>query len=110
MTETQTAAAAATPLSLADKVAKSSQVCFVDYDPAKQEMAVIFRGSPGRKYIYKAYPPDAWLALKNAESIGSFLYRNVTRPINGNLPYEFEMVVLPAGTPLPEQPAEAAVA
>ena len=79
----------APPLTFAEKIAKSSQVDSVTYDPDKQILSVIFKRTPAI-YDYQQFPPAKWAELQAAESIGSYLYRNVTRPnAEGRVPYTF---------------------
>jgi len=82
------------------RVEKSSRVCFVDYDPGAAELSVVFRTNPVR-YVYLDYPPRMWEELRQAQSIGSFLFHNVTRPKDGVLPYKFEKRALPDGFVMP---------
>ena len=82
------------PLTFPEKVAKSSQVRFVQYDPHARQLHVVFKRTPAL-YVYSDFGPDAWTALQQAESIGSHLHHHVTRPIDGALPYQFEKRPLP---------------
>lgn len=91
------------PIPFEEKIAKSSQVCFVDYDWNARELSVVFRTNPVR-YVYLDYPPEQWDELRAAPSIGSFLFHNVTRPRNGILPYRFEKRALPDGFVMPALP------
>lgn len=88
------AAPAPAPLTFLQKVEKSSQVCYCNYNPATFELSVIFRGSPGKLYLYSDFPAAIWDELKAAESLGSFLYRRVTRPLPGEPgpPYAYRWV------------------
>lgn len=95
MTEqSDTTTAAAQPLTFEEKIAKSSQVNSVTYDAHAKVMSVIFKNTPGFRYDYADFGPAKWAELQAAESIGSYLYRNVTRPIDGQLPYQFTKVTL----------------
>lgn len=64
------------PLTLAEKIAKSSQICFVEYDSELSELRVIFR-STRALYAYKNVPPEVWTAMQASDSLGSFLYRQI---------------------------------
>lgn len=70
--------AAATPIPFADKIAKSSQVLNISYDPKKLELAVVFQGGPA-VYAYQDVPPELWEELQAADSIGSFLHHKVKK-------------------------------
>jgi hypothetical protein len=73
-----------------ERIAKSSQILLANYDPAKQELAIRFRGSPKKLYVYSAVPKTLWDELDQAESIGSFVYRRVTKPKDdGSKQFEF---------------------
>lgn len=84
------------PISFEDKIAKSSQVNSVTYDPDKKIMSVIFKRTEGFRYDYLDFPAAKWAELQAADSIGSYLYRNVTRPMQGENapPYQFVKVTL----------------
>lgn len=102
--ETQTTTADAAPLTFEQKIEKSSQVRSVTYDADKRIMSVIFKdqkdaaAAPKFMYEYMDFPPEKWAELQAADSIGSYLYRNVTRPINGELPYQFNKIDLSTNT------------
>lgn len=88
------------PLTFAQKIEKSSQVCHVSYDAEARELHVIFRTNAAL-YAYLDYPPDMWIAIQKAPSIGSFLIHNVTRPLDGKLPYQFQKRALPESFVIP---------
>lgn len=99
-------AAAAAPLTFFQKVEKSSQVRYCVYNPATHELAVIFRGTPGKMYLYANFPRNMWEEMKAADSLGSFLYRRVTRPAPGENkpPFAYSWVETKPGELV--QPAE----
>ena len=82
------------PLTFAEKVAASSQVRHVSYDADNRQLHVVFKRTPAL-YIYDEFLPEAWAKLQAADSVGSFLLKNVTRPINGVPPYVFTKAPLP---------------
>jgi hypothetical protein len=82
------------PLTFADKVAASSQVRHVSYDAEQRQLHVVFRRTPAL-YVYSDFPAEKWDELQASDSIGSYLYKRVTRPIDGELPYLFEKRELP---------------
>lgn len=82
------------PLTFADKVAASPQVRHVSYDAEHRQLHIVFRSTPAL-YVYSGFSPEKWAELQAAESIGSYLYKRVTRPIDGELPYQFEKRELP---------------
>lgn len=84
------------PLTFADKVAASSQVRHVSYDADNRQLHVVFRRTAAL-YVYSEFPAEKWDDLQAADSIGSYLYKRVTRPIAGELPYQFEKRELPEG-------------
>lgn len=90
-----------------ERVAKSSQVAYCNYYSKTQELVVIFRSSQQWRYTYSDFPPDKWEELHAAPSVGSYLYRNVTRPLPGASapPYVFRKEAVPPGE-LPAQPAD----
>lgn len=85
MTETTAAPAA---LTLEEKIAKSSQVAALLYDDRTQELTVEFKNSDYR-YVYKDFPADKYAELIAADSLGSYLYRNVTGRKGQAVPYSF---------------------
>lgn len=53
----------------------SSNVAMGAYDPSKQVMQLTFKGGRGGSvYEYYQVPPHVWKALKNASSVGRFVY------------------------------------
>lgn len=61
----------AEPLTFEQKLAKSTQLKTVTYDPTKQVLSVIFQGSPGWVYDYAGVKPSDWAAFQKADSLGS---------------------------------------
>lgn len=88
------------PMTFEEKIEKSSQVCFADYDPGARELRIVFRTNAAL-YVYFDYPANMWDQLRAAPSVGSFLIHNVTRPKNGELPYRYEKRKLPEGFVMP---------
>lgn len=82
---------ASKPPTLEEKIAKSSQVAALGYDAEKQTLQVEFRNS-GFVYIYDAFPPDKYAELIAADSLGSYLYRNVTGGKGRSAPFGFTKV------------------
>jgi hypothetical protein len=82
------------PLTFADKVAASSQVRHVSYDADNRQLHVVFRRTAAL-YVYSDFPPEKWDELQASDSIGSYLYKHVTRSIAGETPYQFEKRELP---------------
>lgn len=82
------------PLTFADKVAASSQVRHVTYDADNRQLHVVFKRTPAL-YVYSDFSPEKWVELQEAESVGSYLFKSVTRPIDGELPHQFEKRELP---------------
>lgn len=82
------------PLNFADKVAASSQVRHVSYDAELQQLHVVFRRTAAL-YVYSNFSAEAWDDLRAADSVGSYLYKHVTRRPNGEPPYQFEKRALP---------------
>lgn len=64
----------------AQKVEGSSQVKRIRYLPELHLLQVVFKSTPQFCYTYLAFPPEAWERLQAADSVGSFLIKNVTRP------------------------------
>jgi hypothetical protein len=90
-----------TSLTFAEKIAKSSQVRYVEYNFKTRQLSIVFRRTPAL-YVYSGFGIDAWEHLQNADSIGSYLYKFVTKPLNGVLPYQFEKRELPEELREPE--------
>lgn len=65
-------------LTFPQKIAKSTQVLDVQYKPETQELLVVFKGTRF-VYAYQDFPADKWAELQAADSIGSWLYKNVTK-------------------------------
>lgn len=82
------------PKTFAEKIAASSQVRHVEYDSATGQLHVVFRRTPAL-YVYSGFTPEHWAEMQGADSIGSYLYKNVTRAIDGKLPFEFVKRELP---------------
>lgn len=61
----------------------------VEYNPTTKELFVRFKSFKDPKvttpYVYKNVPADLWEALKKAESLGSFINKNVAK---GGYEYE----------------------
>ncbi len=54
----------------------SSTFSHVGYDPASQELTVVFREG-GETYVYKNVGADVYEGLMAAESIGAFYHQNI---------------------------------
>lgn len=82
---------AARALTFEEKLSGSSQVLRVRYLPDLQKLQVVFKSSPQWCYTYLAFPPAAWVEFQAADSLGSYLIKNVTRVRKGEktLPYAF---------------------
>lgn len=65
---------------------ESSQVSFYGVDMAKGSIYVQFKN--GKGYLYPKQPIDALKACMSAESIGSWVIQNLSRP-KGKTPAEF---------------------
>lgn len=91
-------------LTMGEKIAASSQVAALAYDPTRRELTVEFKkgqgGAPPQfRYVYSDFPPDKWEELQAADSLGSYLYRNVTggKGRAGDLPYHFTKIDAASG-------------
>lgn len=75
---------------------KSSQIAAFGYDAGKQTLAIRFNS--GGLYHYSNVPSEVFDQMQQAESVGSFFYRNV----KGKFEYQRLVFVpiTPAGTPL----------
>ena len=62
---------------------KSSQILAIGYDAANKTLAIQFKGPdtgvpvPGSTYHYTNVEPETFEAMKAAESVGSFFYKNI---------------------------------
>lgn len=68
---------------------KSSQIEAVGYDAESQTLAIQFKGKGdalGSVYHYNNFTADDWQAFRDAESIGSYFYKNI-KPFKDKYPY-----------------------
>jgi len=80
------------------RVAKSSQIRSVKYDITARVLSVVFRGT-AQRYDYEDFPPEKWAELQAADSIGSYIYHNVTGPRGTQTPpYKFTKTAIPLET------------
>jgi hypothetical protein len=56
----------------------SSRISSYDYDPEAKTLSVTFRGT-GAIYHYRGVPPEAYKAMQEAPSKGSFLNKNIEK-------------------------------
>lgn len=87
---------AARILTFEEKIAGSSQVKTCSYEPEARKLHAVFKSTPAFEYVYNDFPPEKWIELQAAPSIGSYLIKNVTRrPAGGgDLPYQFEKLAI----------------
>jgi hypothetical protein len=68
---------------------ESSQLQAIGYNAETQTLAIQFKAkgaSPGSLYHYSNVTPDDFVAFRDAESIGSYFYRNI-KPFKDKYPY-----------------------
>jgi hypothetical protein len=68
---------------------ESSQIEAIGYDAGTQTLAIQFKGKGeklGSVYHYANFTADDWQAFREAESVGSWFYRNV-KPNKEKYPY-----------------------
>lgn len=68
---------------------ESSQISRIGYDAESQTLAIQFKGKgekPGSVYHYASFTADDWQAFREAESVGSWFYKNV-KPNKEKYPY-----------------------
>lgn len=63
---------------------ESSSIAAVGYNPATRVLQVNFKGKPGedprgKPYQYDNFPNEKWEAMNKAESVGSFINKEVVR-------------------------------
>lgn len=60
---------------------ESSNISYIAYDDKNQLMAVGFKG--GSRYEYSDVPKNIWSEAVKAESIGSFVSKNIVNKFKG---------------------------
>jgi hypothetical protein len=62
-------------MSIEMKEVESSQIAKIGYDAESEELHIEFK--KGGHYFYKSVPAEVYEEFSNAESIGSYFYRNI---------------------------------
>jgi hypothetical protein len=65
---------------------ESSQIAAIGYDEATQTLAIQFKGGTRATYHYANVPSEEFAAFRDAESVGSYFYRNI-KPFPDKYPY-----------------------